>query len=59
MQELLMRALSVVMPSRQKSWTVVVDDLKLVPGADHWLRNRASGTGYFWRIRVMPLRRTL
>lgn len=43
MQELLMRAFPVVMPSGQRYWTVLDDDLEVVPLADHWLRNLRFG----------------
>lgn len=38
-----MRAFPVVMPSGQKYWTVLDDDLGVVPVADHWLRNLRFG----------------
>lgn len=38
-----MRAFPVVMPSGQKYWTVLDDDLEIVPVADHWLRNLRFG----------------
>ncbi|WP_328741407.1 site-specific integrase [Streptomyces caniferus] len=38
-----MRAFPVVLPSGQKYWTIVDDDLKVVPLADHWLRNLRFG----------------
>lgn len=38
-----MRAFPVVMPSGQKYWTVLDDDLEVVPVADHWLRNLRFG----------------
>ncbi|MFF2793145.1 tyrosine-type recombinase/integrase [Streptomyces sp. NPDC058049] len=43
MQELLMRAFPVVMPSGQRYWTVLDDNLEVVPVADHWLRNLRFG----------------
>ncbi|MFI2259212.1 tyrosine-type recombinase/integrase [Streptomyces tubercidicus] len=38
-----MRAFPVVLPSGQKYWTIVDDDLEVVPLADHWLRNLRFG----------------
>ncbi|MGW0367284.1 hypothetical protein [Streptomyces sp. NPDC002990] len=38
-----MRAFPVVMPSGQKYWTVLDDDLETVTVADHWLRNLRFG----------------
>ncbi|MFK4222258.1 hypothetical protein [Streptomyces sp. NPDC019890] len=38
-----MRAFPVVMPSGQKYWTVLDDDLEVVAVADHWLRNLRFG----------------
>ncbi|MEU7205379.1 site-specific integrase [Streptomyces sp. NPDC045470] len=38
-----MRAFPVVMPSGQKYWTVLGDDLEVVPVADRWLRNLRFG----------------
>ncbi|MGW6869365.1 hypothetical protein ACWGHM_13685 [Streptomyces sp. NPDC054904] len=38
-----MRAFPVVMPSGQRYWTVLDDDLEVVPVADHWLRNLRFG----------------
>ncbi|WP_329390247.1 site-specific integrase [Streptomyces sp. NBC_01351] len=38
-----MQAFPVVMPSGQKYWTVLDDDLEVVPLADHWLRNVRFG----------------
>lgn len=38
-----MRAFPVVMPSGQKYWTVLDDDLEVVPVADEWLRNLRFG----------------
>ncbi|WP_327388040.1 tyrosine-type recombinase/integrase [Streptomyces sp. NBC_01207] len=38
-----MRAFPVVMPSGQRYWTVLDDDLEVVAVADHWLRNLRFG----------------
>ncbi|MFD7938995.1 tyrosine-type recombinase/integrase [Streptomyces sp. NPDC059755] len=38
-----MRAFPVVMPSGQTYWTVLDDDLEVVPVADRWLRNLRFG----------------
>ncbi|BDM70224.1 hypothetical protein HEK616_37110 [Streptomyces nigrescens] len=38
-----MRAFPVVLPSGQKYWTVLDDDLEVVPVADRWLRNLRFG----------------
>ncbi|MDT0459199.1 site-specific integrase [Streptomyces sp. DSM 41527] len=38
-----MRAFPVVLPSGQKYWTVLDDDLEVVPAADRWLRNLRFG----------------
>ncbi|MFD7628999.1 site-specific integrase [Streptomyces sp. NPDC059851] len=38
-----MRAFPVVMPSGQRYWTVLDDDLEVVPVTDHWLRNLRFG----------------
>ncbi|WP_405785729.1 tyrosine-type recombinase/integrase [Streptomyces sp. NBC_01367] len=38
-----MRAFPVVMPSGQRYWTVLDDDLEVVSVADHWLRNLRFG----------------
>ncbi|XIE81644.1 tyrosine-type recombinase/integrase [Streptomyces sp. SBR177] len=42
-QELMVRAFPVVMPSGQTYWTVLGDDLEVVPVADRWLRNLRFG----------------
>ncbi|MFD3473180.1 hypothetical protein ACFWWM_44120 [Streptomyces sp. NPDC058682] len=42
-RELLMRAFPVVMPSGQRYWTVLDDDLKVVDAADQWLRSLRFG----------------
>ncbi|PVC81582.1 recombinase XerD [Streptomyces sp. CS014] len=42
-QELMVRAFPVVMPSGQRYWTVLDDDLEVVPVADRWLRNLRFG----------------
>jgi integrase len=39
----MVRAFPVVMPSGQKYWTVLDDDLEVVPVADQWLRNLRFG----------------
>ncbi|MEU3994151.1 tyrosine-type recombinase/integrase [Streptomyces platensis] len=38
-----MRAFPVNMPSGQRYWTVLDDDLEVVPVVDHWLRNLRFG----------------
>ncbi|KOT44836.1 tyrosine-type recombinase/integrase [Streptomyces rimosus] len=38
-----MRAFPVVMPSGQRYWTVLDDDLEVVPEADRWLQNLRFG----------------
>ncbi|MFI0264798.1 hypothetical protein ACH4OW_38060 [Streptomyces sp. NPDC017056] len=39
----MVRAFPVVMPSGQRYWTVLDDDLEVVPVADRWLRNLRFG----------------
>ncbi|MEU7154750.1 hypothetical protein AB0B79_26325 [Streptomyces sp. NPDC039022] len=39
----MVRSFPVVMPSGQRYWTGLDDDLEVLPVADHWLRNLQFG----------------